>query len=244
MEDRMKKKNIIIVSVLAILLFVGGGIGLYLISKKVEEKPSDSALKFQSEYEEYNGKQNATGKDYPVVEVPEKNPIVYQTDEEVLDVFKGTGVIYFGYNTCPWCRNIVPVLLSAADSNGLDRIYYVDIKSIRDTKIVKDKKVITSKEGSEGYYKILEAMDSVLDEYTVKDDKGKEYKTGEKRLYAPTVVFVKDGAIVDIHVDTVESHVAGGDGYVPLNKEQQDELFNIYTKGIQKVLGTACDDAC
>lgn len=241
----MKKKNIIIVTVLALILFIGGGIGLYFLNRHVEEdnKKTDAIL-FKEEYEALNGEKNKSGKEYPKVEIDEENPIKIKTAKEAASLMEGSGVFYFGFASCPWCRNAVPMLLKAAESNGLKDLYYVDTKTIRDTKIVKDGKVVTSKEAGEGYNELLEKLDSVLDEYVIKDDKGKEYKTGEKRLYAPTVVFVKDGSIVGIHVDTVKSHADAGDGYIPLTEKQNEELFRIYADGIAKALGNSCGEAC
>ena len=70
---------------------------------------------------------------------------------------------------------------------------------------------------------------------------GKKIDTLEKRLYAPTVVSVKDGKILSIHVDTVASQKSG---YSPLSKEEEEELFAIYQKMILELLGSTCDESC
>ena len=58
------------------------------------------------------------------------------------------------------------------------------------------------------------------------------YDTGVKRLYAPTVVGVKEGKVVGIHVATVESQT---NPYEVLSDKQKDELKSVYKKMIEDV---------
>jgi hypothetical protein len=74
------------------------------------------------------------------------------------------------------------------------------------------------------YYKHL------TDYVVVFDDE--EYETGEKRIYAPSVIFVRDGKVLGIHVSTVDSHE---DPRKPLTDEQYEELFGIYEDYILEV---------
>lgn len=226
----MKKKILLFIVVLCVFSLVG-------CSKK-----DDYASKFKEEYESYNGKQTSSGKDYLKVEIPEENVIVYSSISEVLDIIKNkSGVIYFGFPTCPWCRNIVSPLLEAADSTSLDKIYYLNMYEERDTIKYVDGEFITEKEASEGYYDLVNALSSILDDYIVKDSDGIEHNTSKKRIYVPLVVFVKDGEIVDYHANTVDSQV---DPYVKLNDEEHETLYNIYLNGIHKVLDDVCDSKC
>ena len=226
----MKKKILLFIVVLCVFSLVG-------CSKK-----DDYASKFKEEYESYNGKQTSSGKDYLKVEVPEENVIVYSSISEVLDIIKNkSGVIYFGFPTCPWCRNMVVPLLEAADSTSLDKIYYLNMYEERDTIKYVDGEFITEKEASEGYYDLVNALSSILDDYIVKDSDGIEHNTSKKRIYVPLVVFIKDGEIVDYHANTVDSQV---DPYVKLNDEEHESLYNIYLNGIHKVLDDVCDSKC
>lgn len=226
----MKKKILLLIVVLCVFSLVG-------CSKK-----DDSASKFKEEYESYNGKQTSSGKDYLKVEIPEENVIVYSSISEVLDIIKNkSGVIYFGFPTCPWCRNMVVPLLEAADSTSLDKIYYLNMYEERDTIKYVDGEFITEKEASEGYYDLVNALSSILDDYIVKDSDGIEHNTSKKRIYVPLVVFIKDGEIVDYHANTVDSQV---DPYVKLNDEEYETLYNIYLSGIHKVLDDVCDSKC
>ncbi len=241
----MEKDKKILMSIVVVIMCIAsifGGLSL----KNQENKSStlSDALKFKEEYESLNGSINEQNKmNYPVVEVKENNPIRYLSDDEAAEQLKnGTGLFYFGFSSCPWCRSMVPVLLEAASNTNLGEIYYVDIKNIRDQLTLDDNdKIVVRDEGTNGYKEILVALDSVLEPYYLKNKDGKNIDTKEKRLYAPTVVVVKEGKILDIHVDTVKSQE---NAYTPLNEKQKEELYNIYQKMILKLLNSTCDEAC
>lgn len=116
-------------------------------------------------------------------------------------------------------------------------IKYATVDEVIDNKLVK-----TDAEGK-GYYELLDALDSILSDYIVYDSNNTSYETGEKRLYAPTVVFVKDGSIVANHVGTV-TLPNGQTAYDSLTKTQKKELYNTYIDYIDAVYLEYCDDAC
>lgn len=223
-----------------VYLFIILVIMVFSLSGCFKEREND-ALKFKEEYEKFNGEKSSSGKVYPEVLVDENNIIEYismNRAEEIVD--DGTGVIYFGYASCPWCRNAISVLLKAAENTDIDKIYYVDMEDARDIKKIGDNgEIITTKEASDGYYDLVDELDDILLDYTIKDKNGNEVNTGDKRIYVPLVVFVVDGEIVNYHLDTVSSQT---DPYIPLNEEEQIELFNIYSDGIHDVLGDICDE--
>jgi thiol-disulfide isomerase/thioredoxin len=240
--DKDKKMLLSIVAVLVVIASVIGSLAL----KKQEDQPitKNDALKFKEEYEALNGTINEQNKmTYPTVEVKETNPIRYLSDDEAAKKLKnGTGLFYFGFSSCPWCRSMVPILLKAASNTSLGEINYVDIKNIRDQLVLDDNdKIVVRDEGTNGYQEILKALDSVLEPYYLKNKEGKNIDTKEKRLYAPTVVVVKEGKILDIHVDTVKSQT---NAYTPLDQKQQEELYDIYQKMILKLLDSTCDESC
>ena len=65
------------------------------------------------------------------------------------------------------------------------------------------------------------------------------YKTGEKRLYVPLVVGVKEGKIVGYHVDTVTLD-NDQTPYDLLTKKQQEELKEIYDDIVNEVYKNTC----
>lgn len=209
----------------------------------------DDALKFKEEYEALNGTLSSTGKKIKNISISSSNPIKYSSYDEIIDVIKNkTGVIYFGFPECPWCRTALPVLLKSAEEYNIDKIYYMNMEKERDFYEVKDGKLVLKKDengkeikGSKGYFKLLKLLDSELDDYIVKDDNKKEYKVNEKRMYVPFVVFVKNGKIIGTHQSTVSSQI---DAYSNLTDDQYDELSGIYQEYLKKISNNYCDDAC
>ena len=199
--------------------------------------------KFKEEYESLNGKTFYQNYKYKDVTIPEDNPIKYSDYKEIIDIVKnGSGVIYLGYPECPWCRSMVSVLMEAANNTNISTIYYLNMHDVRDEYELSDNnEVKLVREGQEGYQELLEALDEILLDYTLKDSDGVEYSVGEKRIYVPIVIFVHDGTIVDYHMDTVETQTNPMD---ELTEEEHDELYDIYVSGIHKVLDDLCDENC
>lgn len=199
------------------------------------------AEKFKNEYESLNGQNSQNGKKYLNVEIEKDNIIKYVSISELLDVIKNeTGVIYLGFPECPWCRNAVPALLEAANSTSIETIYYLNMFDVRDKlSLDNDGNIVTEVEGAKGYTDLLNALDTILDDYVISDEDGNEVKTGEKRIYVPLVIFVRDGEIVDYHADTVSSQT---DPYVDLTNEEKNELINIYKEKINKITSNTCTD--
>ena len=212
-------------------------------------KESD-AVRFKKEYESLNDK-ILKGSSHKVksLSISKNNPIKYASYDEVIDVIKkGTGIIYLGYPECPWCRSALPVLLEAAKDYKIDTIYYINMHDERDYYEVKEGKLVYRKDadgndikGTKGYFKLLKVLDKELDDYVVTDVDGKEYNTGEKRIYVPYIIFVHEGEIIGTHLSTVESQESG---YDELTEEEYDELNGIYASYIKELVNNYCDEAC
>ncbi len=233
-----RKKYIIRGLSLIILGIISLGLVIYFNITNKDTNPFETdnsitdAVKFKKEYESLN--QN---EDMLSIKVDKDNPMKYLVDEELKDFLdSGTGIIYFGFNECPWCRNAVPVLIDALKERNIKEAYYLDVKDIRDEKKLDEEgKIITTKEGSDSYKLILEKLNSYLPSYEGLNDES------IKRLYVPAVLFMKNGEIVGIHSNTVESQT---DPSIPLNEEQYKELKNIYLNNIDKVYNFNCSDGC
>ena len=152
----MKKTNYILIGIILILL----GVLCFFIWKYIKptnDKDKD-AIRFSEEY----------------TKVPEDNVFDYVSATKVIDILKnGTGVVYLGFPECAWCQQYVVYLNEVAKENGIDTIYYYNIKDARTN-------------NTESYKKITE----LLKDYLPTDDEGNE------RVYVPDVTFVKDGVIV------------------------------------------------
>lgn len=221
------KKNVIILSIIVVIALV-----IAILFFLLNNKGMSDGERFKQEYEELNDS-------HLEVNIDSDNMIKYIGLEEAIDIIKNdTGVIYFGYPSCPWCRNAVPVLLDAASSTSLDTIYYVNAYNIRDVKEIDDGNIVTTNEGDRLYDDLLEVLDDILDPYTLTLDNGEVIDLGEKRLYVPMVLFVKDGEVVSYHLSTVDSQE---DPSISLNDSQRDELYNIYLDGINNVVGGVCN---
>jgi len=245
----MKNKYLYIV--ITVLMAVAVLMKITIPERKTEnEKEVNDAVKFKEEYEEYNGKDSGYGSEYQTLEISENNPIKYSTEEEIINIMKnGTGIIYLGFPNCPWCRSMLPTLFEVASDYNIETIYYLNMTNVRDILTAdKDGNIVYSKDennnelkGTDGYFEMLEILDKYLDDYTVLFEEDISLPTGEKRIYVPFLVFVKNGEIIGTHLSTVESQT---DPFKELTDKQQEELYEIIEKLIVKVNSNSCDENC
>lgn len=156
----MKKANYLLYAFF--LLFVIGGATFYLLFvddgvPNVDETKKDN-YKFSVEY----------------TKVPMDNVYNYKTEEEIIEILeKGSGVVYLGFPECPWCQSYVVYLNEVVKDNGLENIYYLNIKEMRSN-------------NTENYQKIVSLIEQILP----------NDENGNKRIYVPQVVVVKNGKII------------------------------------------------
>ena len=222
------KLFMIIVTVLAAIVLVLN------IQKVISNNSQTDGIKFKEEYEKLNGKKNDQGKKYREITIDSKNKMVYKTTEEVLNLIdkKKSFVLYFGFDTCPWCRSVLPTLASISKELNQE-VYYIDVKDIRDTfELDDDNKPKLVKKGSKDYSKLLEKLEPVLEDYTLTDSDNNDIKVGEKRIYAPSIVSVIDGKAKEL---TTGISVKQTDGYMKLTKEMEKETYNKIKKVLKQV---------
>lgn len=230
----MKKNNFLILICLIIIIAI---MSLVLIFMKTDEPKinyTEDEMTFKEEYEKLNGMELMEGYVLKTINIDSDNNIKYITDKDIIKkLTKGTNIIYFGWSDCNWCRSIVPTLVSTLKENEIDTLYYYDFKELRSSYEKGDAKK------TKIYESILEIIGS--DITSVFDEESK--KSGEKKILAPTVVFIKDGEYVGLHVKSVESHLKSTD---ELTDEQILELKNIYTTLINKMNLNVCtsDEGC
>lgn len=108
------------------------------------------------------------------------NVFIYRTPEQIINILKkGTGIVYLGFPECPWCKGYVPYLNEIAQEMKVEKIYYLNILNER-------------KNNTDEYKEITE----ILSEYLQNDEEG------NKRIYVPAVIAVKDGKIVGFDDET------------------------------------------
>jgi len=212
-----------LISIIILLLVVIG----IIINNKMNVK--DDSIKFKEEYEVLNNQDTGYGKKHKEVNIDKNNPMVYTTFDEIFDILEdGTGIIYFGFPECPWCRALLPELLTVADDLGIDKIYYLNCKEDRDIKKLDDDgNVVTEKEGTPNYNKLIEKVGKYFWSYDGLNDES------IKRLYFPTVLIVKDGEVKDIHIDVLDGF---DDPYRDLTKDEKNKLHGILEEKLEKVL--------
>lgn len=106
--------------------------------------------------------------------VPMDNAFIYKTEEEIINILEhGSGIVYLGFPECPWCQSYTIYLNEVVKDNGLNTINYLNIKEMREN-------------NTDNYKKIVSLISDLLpyDE------------NGNKRIYVPQVVIVKNGKII------------------------------------------------
>ena len=230
----MKKKLVLVIS----CVFIFALLALVLIFMSID-KPilnyTEEEIKFKDEYENNNGIELAENYILKTINIESDNNVKYVNDDQILSLLSsGTNVIYFGWSDCNWCRTVVPVLVSTLKENDVDTLYYYNFKNLR-TAYENDNDDKKTKIYEEILNIIGDDISSVFDENSLKN--------GEKKILAPTVVFVKDGEYVGLHVKSVDSQLNSTDD---LNKEQINELKDIYQTLINQINSNICsnDEGC
>ena len=175
---------------LIVLILVGGFFAYKKFIGGLDKSITADEKRFKEDYEKLNNTTRKSGLKLRTMDVMKDNNIKYITIEEAAEKLdKGSGIIYFGFAGCPWCRNAVPALLQAMSNSDLDVIYYVDVRPVADdestdirsiwrvnarNKAEKDE----SHKVSDSYYKILTALAGNLRDYELKTDNGKIINTG------------------------------------------------------------------
>lgn len=232
----MEKRKIalIISAVLVVVLIVVGGFYIAF---------NNDAAKFKKEYESINGTiREKDGKTIRSITIPSKNPMVYKSASKIVEAMKNkeSFVVYFGFQDCPWCRSVLPTLIDVAHDLKMDKIYYVDVKDIRDVLDVDDEgNVVVTKEGTDAYYELIEMLDSVLTDYVLTDKDGNKVDTGEGRIYAPNVVAIVNGKAVGL---TSGLSDAQDDGYMEITDEMREETYNKFKTVLQCAINK--DETC
>lgn len=185
---------------LFIVVIIMLSVSVIFVAYDNETRP-EPVDKFRSEYQQVTDEEH-------VFEYVSANQILYMIEN------KKTALIVLGFKECPWCQALMPVLNEAAKNEALEKVYYLDIKTMRDDTTTSEHKK---------YLMLKEAFSEAVDE-------------SKDRLNAPTVIFLKDGELVDYHIDTVITHVMNDNNVLPpLTKDEHKELLEILESKIDKI---------
>ena len=150
-------------------------------------------------------------KDYEDFE-DEEHMFIESNMKEVISFFKNKEdkIVYFGYPRCPWCRDALPVMNDCAKAQGKS-IYYVKTKD-------EEEKFLYNKEEK-------------AELFTYIGDVLEENDEGEKHLFVPFVIVIKDGKLESSHLGTLDEHDATKE---KMTDEQVKELHAIYQDMFKK----------
>ena len=221
------KKGLILVVLAFLLVITGCTISINL-----------SGLDFKNDYESINGLANKGGKLHRVVNIDEENPFKQITTSELLEKIenKETFYVYFGDKLCPWCRSVIEKAVEVAKKNNIDRIYYIAIwddegkEIVRDKYELKDGELTKTIEGCKEYPKFLEYFGELLSEYNLTDSDGNKVSTGERRIFAPNFIYVKDGQAQELITGISDKQTDSREELTEEILKDEEELFEKFFK--------------
>lgn len=184
--------------ILGVLLLLIASLVVYFVFIKKDNNTDN--IKFSKEY----------------TSVSKDNVFVYRSKDEIINILEhGTGIVYLGYPECPWCMAYVPLLNEIAKNEGIEKIYYYNIREDR-------------KNNTEFYQKVV----SILNDYLNYDEEGK------KRIFVPNITFVKEGKI--IFNDNETSLISEGTPSEYWTEEKKTLFNEKFRKNINELLDDVC----
>lgn len=96
----------------------------------------NSTYDVKKEYEKLNNDNK-----YIKVHISNDNPFKNIKNNELTKVIKETSVIFIGSSKNKASRVSISSLSKAAENTGIDKIYYIELKEIKDKKIIKKYKI-------------------------------------------------------------------------------------------------------
>ena len=141
------------------------------------------------------------------------NIFVYRNASETVDILtNGRGIVFMGFQECPWCQLYVVILHDVAREMGIEKIYYLDIREDRQN-------------NTESYQRIV----SILSGRLQYDDEGRP------RVYVPDLTIVSRGRIILHDFPGIRDTY----GYSPQeywNDDRMNELKERFRVGINILL--------
>ena len=196
----MKNKIVkIIIVVIILLLILTGVYFLFIKDNKKEKNISD---------------------EYTLVS--KDNVFEYKTSEEIIKILEhGTGIVFLGFKECPWCQQYAKILDDLSKEEGIDVIYYYDIRKDRE-------------ENNETYKKIVSILEENLD-YD---------KEGNRRIYVPDVSFILSGEVVYHTNETsmIEGEVTPEEYWTDDKLYETKKSLTKYYNDISNSMCTSCNE--
>lgn len=225
----MKK---ILICILTLLLICG-------CSNKTESE------KFKKDYESLNGKSSSYG-EYRTLNIDE-NPFVFSSSDEIIKMIENNEsfYVYFGDKACPWCRSVIEKAITVSKKYSVSKIYYINIwddnhnEILRDKYELKDGVPVKVSDGDKNYQKLLEYFNDYLKDYTLTDEENNIINVGEKRIFAPTFIYVENGKAIRETTGISEKLSSPFDELTEEILKDEEKLFNDFFGA-----DLACSDKC
>lgn len=211
------------------------------------------ADKFEKEYESLNDTIISEDRTYLSINVANPNPMKYIDANGLIEKIdnKESFLVYFGYSKCVWCRTTMENMINQAKEYNIENIYYLNIEDIRDEySLNENNELFLSKEATVDYKVLLSKLDSMLDlyqplEYLNQNGEKVLVPINEKRIYGPTLMFIKEGIPTlktnGITQDMTDPYQYYSDETIEASKQ----LFNdIYTEYNNITSNTCINDLC
>ena len=187
--------------------------------------------KFREDYESLNGEKTEDGNKYREISIDYNNPMKYSSFKEVKEKInnKDTFIVYVGFSACPWCRSVLPYVLESAKENKIDEIYYINVREDNTKesdlrgyfKLDENNNVVVDIYPDKYYHDVLNTLNDFLEPFTIENEQGEVFETGENRLYAPTIIVYKKGKAIALDECISDKQT---DPYQKLTKEMQKEM--------------------
>lgn len=230
------KKKIFLLLIIIIIVIVSGSFFAFFN----KDKEMDDASKFKHEYESLNNTiRESDGATYNNVSIDKNNPIKYVSIDETIELLDSEkAIIYVGANWCPWCRSLLAPMFDSAKKLDIKTIYYLNLDNDKTNYEIQNGELKQISRGSQSYYKLLERLNDYLKDYELTDENGNLYSTGEKRIYMPFFITVKNGNIVEAKgiSRTLEE---GQTKYSDMTKKQYNDLYNTFYETFSKIYSSS-----
>lgn len=196
----MKK---VILSFLAVIMLAGCVGGPKKVSYQTVTITNPITMTIKNEHPDLSGYIFLEDKEPAFIEI---------TMKEAIRLFKekGSGVLVFSSDNCPWCERAIPELDYVAKQMGI-KVYFVNPYApynFPDTK-----------ERHKDFARICEYLKPIM----------KKDENGQEQFYIPQVVAIKNGEIVGDHLSLVDGVESDENGPI-MTEEQVQELRGEYKK--------------
>lgn len=201
--------------------------------------------KFKKDYESLNGKSSSYG-EYRTLNIDE-NPFVFSSNDEIIKMIENNEsfYVYFGDKACPWCRSVIEKAITVSKKYSVSKIYYINIwddnhnEILRDKYELKDGVPVKVSDGDKNYQKLLEYFNDYLKDYTLTDEENNIINVGEKRIFAPTFIYVENGKAIRETTGISEKLSSPFDELTEEILKDEEKLFNDFFGA-----DLACSDKC